>query len=134
MLSSYDLRDAEAGGLIAEDVLREIFEHAPRDMPFTEMARSDSADNTYTEWLVDDLPDVNANNAVIEGADADRDDSELGNRVGNRVQLSDKQIKLSTTSTLVQTLGMGAALEYQTRKLTAALRLDIEAIALGAQA
>src|SRR5690554_7023533 len=48
MLSSYDLRDAEAGGLIAEDVLREIFEHAPRDMPFTEMARPDSADRKST--------------------------------------------------------------------------------------
>jgi len=135
-LDAADLAAALAApGLIREDVMDTVYnldEGIPT--PLTDMARSDSFSNVYSEWTEDDLTAVDITNAVVDGADASGNDTKVGLRVGNRAQLSDKVVRISHTSESIDTIGRIGTMAYQTAKRLMDLRRDLEAIACGRQA
>lgn len=134
-LDAADLAAALAGGLIREDVIDTVYnldEGIPT--PFTDMLRSDGFKNVYSEWTEDDLTAPDPNNAVIDGADASGNDTKLGLRVGNRAQLSDKVVQISSIAEEVDSIGSVGKMAYQTARRLMDLRRDVEAIALGRQA
>lgn len=135
-LDAADLAAALAApGLIREDVIDTVYnldEGIPT--PFTDMVRSDSFDNLYSEWTEDDLTDPDTDNAVVDGAAATGNDTKTGARVGNRAQLSDKVVRISHASEAVDSIGSVGRMAYQTSKRLMDLRRDVEAIAVGRQA
>lgn len=135
-LDAADLAAALAApGLIREDVLDTVYnldEGIPT--PLTDMVRSDSFDNVYSEWTEDDLTAVDTTNAVIDGSDASGDDTSVGSRVGNHAQLSDKVVRISHAAENVNSIGSVGRMAYQTAKRILDLRRDVEAIACGRQA
>lgn len=134
-LSAKDLSDALAGGLIREDVIDQVYnldEGIPT--PFTDMVRKDSFKSTYSEWSLNDLNTIDTANAVVDGADTTDDQSKVGTRVGNRAQISDKMVQISTLAEEVDSIGSQGKMAYQTAKRLMDLRRDVEAIALGRQA
>ena len=124
-----------APGLVREDVLDQVYnldEGIPT--PFTDLVGGGSFSNLYSEWTTDDLTDVNIDNAVVDGSDAVGNDVKIGLRIGNRAQLSDKVVRISTASQNVDSLGSVGKLAYQVSRRLMDLRRDIEAIATGRQA
>ena len=135
-LDAADLAAALAApGLIREDVMETVYnldEGIPT--PFTDMVRSGSFDNKYSEWTEDDLTAVDITNASIDGADATGNDTSVGLRVGNHSQLSDKVVRISHASENVDSIGSVGRMAYQTARRLMDLRRDVEAIATGRQA
>jgi hypothetical protein len=135
-LDAADLAAALAApGLIREDVMDMVYnldEGIPT--PFTDMVRSGSHSNAYSEWTEDDLTAVDITNAVVDGADASGNDTAVGTRVGNRQQISDKTVRISHVSEAVDSIGSIGRMAYQTAKRLMDLRRDVEAIAVGRQA
>ena len=135
-LDAADLAAALAApGLIREDVMDTVYnldEGIPT--PFTDMVRSGSHSNPYSEWTEDDLTAVDITNAVVDGADAAGNDTKLGLRVGNRQQISDKTVRISHVSEAIDSIGSIGRMAYQTAKRLMDLRRDVEAIACGRQA
>ena len=135
-LDAADLAAALAApGLIREDVIDTVYnldEGIPT--PFTDMVRSDSFSNVYSEWTEDDLTAVDITNAVVDGSDASGNDTKIGLRIGNRAQLSDKVVRISHASEGVDSIGSTGRMAYQTARRLMDLRRDVEAIATGRQA
>ena len=135
-LDAADLAAALAApGLIREDVMDTVYnldEGIPT--PFTDMVRSGSHSNPYSEWTEDDLTAVDITNAVVDGADASGNDTKVGTRVGNRQQISDKTVRISHVSEAVDSIGSIGRMAYQTAKRLMDLRRDVEAISCGRQA
>lgn len=124
-----------APGLIREDVMEAVYnldEGIPT--PFTDMVRSTSHDNVYSEWTENDLNTVDITNAVVDGADASGNDTKIGTRKGNHSQLSDKVVRVSHAAEAVDSLGSMGRIAYQVSKRMMDLRRDLEAIATGRQA
>ena len=124
-----------APGLIHEDVVDTVYnldEGIPT--PLTDMVRSGSFSNVYSEWTEDDLTAVDTDNAVVDGADASGNDAAVGVRVGNRAQLSDKVVRISHAAEAVNSIGSMGNMAYQTARRLMDLRRDVEAIFAGRQA
>lgn len=135
-LDAADLAAALAApGLIREDVIDTVY-NLDEGIPtrFTDLVRSDTFKNVYSEWTEDDLNAPDITNAVVDGADASGNDTTLGLRVGNRGQLSDKVVRISHIAEAVDSIGSVGRMAYQTARRLMDLRRDVEAIALGRQA
>lgn len=128
--SNFDAADLRTASNINEDVMQQIFDISPMDLPFTQMAGTDSADNQYTEWMTDVLAAANVQNAVVDGADAGSDTSVATTRVGNHCQISQKTLKVSGRAQSVNTIGRSNELAYQLLQRGREIRRDCEAIKL----
>lgn len=128
--ANYDAADLRTAGSIREDVMQQIFDISPIDIPFTNMAGTDSAKNQYTEWTTDVLAAVSVSNAAVDGADAGADQSRSTSRVGNHCQISTKVVKVSGRAQAVDTIGRANELAYQLMQRGKELRRDCEAIKL----
>lgn len=124
-----------APGLIREDVMNTVYNlDEGINTPFTDLVRSDSFDNVYSEWTENDLNAVDITNAVVDGADASGNDTKTGTRVGNHAQISDKVVRISHSAEAVDSIGSVGRIAYQVSQRMMDLRRDLEAIATGRQA
>lgn len=133
-LDGADLKAVLRGGLIREDVMEQIWDITKIPLPFTDLIGSDSVGNSFAEWTQDSLPAPDLDNATIDGADAQDDDSQTGKRVGNHCQIPDKVVKVSTRARQSKTVGFADTLAYQVMMRQISLRRDVEAIYLTNQA
>lgn len=132
--ANLDAADLQTAENINEDVMQQIFDISPIDIPFTNRSGVESASNQYTEWTQDTLVAPDYDNAVVDGADAGTDDSNTTVRVGNHCQISDKVLRVSGRARKVDTIGRSDELAYQLIQRGKEIRRDLEAIALGNQA
>lgn len=123
------LKSVKYGGLIREDVMEKIWDISNVPLPFTSRVGSDTHDNEYTEWVVDELAAPSTTNKVVDGADIDQDDNKVGERQGNHSQISVKEVKVSQRAQNSNTIG-GNALSYQLMNRQKELRRDVEAACL----
>ena len=123
---SYDLAAQPYGGLIKEDVMEKIWEIDNIPLPFTDMVKKTTSSSRYKEFTVDELGASATDNAVVDGADIDQDDSILGERMGNYHQISVKEIQISTRANAVATFGRQGTLSYQVSQGQKRLRRDVE--------
>jgi hypothetical protein len=130
-----DLAAALSGGLLREDVIATIY-NLDEGIPtrLLDAIGTDSVGSRYTEWTQNDLDAVDLTNAVVDGSDATGNQTKVGTRVGNHVQLSDKVVQISDLAEAVQSFGNVGTMAYQTAKRLMDLRRDVEAIALTSQA
>jgi len=129
-LDGADLAAVNLGGLIREDVMQKIFDISDIALPLTDRIGSGSHGNEFAEWTMDRLLDPDLTNAVVDGADAGADESSTGIRVGNRSQISQKTLRVSTRANDSNTIGFQQTLAYQLMMRGNELRRDIEAIML----
>lgn len=123
-LDSADLKGVALNGLIREDVMNKIWDISRIPLPFTDMIGSGGADNAYKEWTLDELAAPDPTNAVVDGADADGNDTKTGSRVGNHCQTSDKVVRVSYRADASDTIGRARELSYQLTRRQQELRRD----------
>ena len=118
---------------IREDLQDAIYDISPTTTPFMSTVGRTKAKNTYHEWQTDNLADVNLDNAQVEGQDATSAVLTPTTRVGNRTQISDKVIQVSTTDDVVDKAGRSTETAYQLAKASAEIKRDMESILLSNQ-
>lgn len=123
---AYNLKDAQAGGLIREDVMEKIWQIDSFPLPLTDQCSKGTSKNYYKEFTMDELGDSATDNAHVDGADVDQDDSQLGTRVGNYHQTALKEIKISKRANAVDSIGRQGTLSYQVSQGQKRLRRDVE--------
>ena len=119
---------------IREDLQDAIYDISPTSTPFMSTIGRTKAKNTYHEWQTDELGAVDLTNAQLEGADAVAPTLETTERVGNRTQISDKVVQVSTTDDVVDKAGRSTETAYQLAKASSELKRDMETILLSDQA
>ena len=136
--TAYDLTQLAVGGVIAEDVMEQIFDISKIPLPFTERVGTSSHDNPYFEWRIDRLQAPDTTNAVVDGTVNRTDESGQGAttpvpgeaRAGNNTQISAKTLHVSTLSQRSNTIGFAKTLAYEVMQRGNELRRDVEAMAL----
>ena len=116
-----------------EDLQDAIYDISPTTTPFMSTIGRTKAKATYHEWQTDNLADVDPTNAQLEGADAVAPALATTEKVGNRTQISDKVVQVSTTDDVVDKAGRSTETAYQLAKASSELKRDMETILLSAQ-
>ena len=113
-----------------EDVSDIISDITPTDTPFFTMVRSEKVSARTFNWLEDSLAAA-ANNAQIEGADAQM--ATLGNATqrSNQTQILHKAFQVSATSDAVATYGRAKETAYQLGKALKEIKRDLERAMVG---
>lgn len=104
----------------------------PTEVPFSSNAgKRAQADNTFYEWQLDSLAAVDTSNARNEGNDHTAFTAIAPTvRVGNYMQISDKDLIISATQEAVKKAGRKSDRAYNTVKRGVELKRDIEATVL----
>ena len=79
------------------------------------------------------MADVDLDNAQVDGQDATSATLTPTTRVGNRTQISEKVIQISTTDDVVDKAGRSTETAYQLAKASAEIKRDMESILLSNQ-
>lgn len=112
-----------------EDLIDKVFMISPTDTPFVSAIAQTSATGIFHEWQTDALSAPIANNAAVEGADANYTMAPDTNRVGNYSQIVTDAFQVSNTQEEVKHAGPNAIARLQARTMMQ-LKKDIEASAL----
>lgn len=116
-----------------EDLLDKITNISPTDVPFTTMAESATAKGVFHEWQTDALAAA-AQNAQLQGDDVTFAAATPTSRIGNRTQISRKEVIVSGTQEAVDKAGRNSELVYQMSKKRDELKRDKEFVLLSNQA
>jgi len=116
-----------------EDLLEKITNISPVDVPFCTMADTTTANATFTEWQTDALAAA-AQNAQLQGDDVTFAAVTPTSRVGNRTQISRKEVIVSGTQEAVDKAGRASERVYQMSKKSDELKRDKEFVLLSNQA
>lgn len=117
---------------VREDLADQIYNIAPTETPFTTMIQKGKrAQNRIVEWQTDTLAAANADNSVLEGADASYLTATPTSRLRNHTQIFEKSVIVSTSANAVNTAGREEELAYQLMKRTKEIKRDLEARATG---
>jgi hypothetical protein len=117
----------------AETVLDKITNISPVDTPFMTMIDKTSAEGTYHEWQTDSLAAA-AGNAQLQGDDVTFAAASPTTRVGNRTQISRKEVIVSATQDRVKKYGRNREIVYQMSKRRDELIRDEEFVLCSNQA
>jgi hypothetical protein len=119
------------GGVIHEDVLDKIWQIDGFPLPLTDMISKGTHKNRRTDWTELELATPVGNNAVVDGADIDQDNSKLSTRLGNFTQISVKEVKISHSLEASDSIGSVGKLSVQVAQRLKELKRDVEAQMLG---
>ncbi len=122
-----NLSAVKSGGQVHEDVIDRLYDISPEDRPFVDMCAKGSSENHLKGFVEEQLEAADPNNAVVDGADATGNDSQLGQRKGNYHQTMRKVVQVSTRARNVNVIGANDELVKQVSKRQRALRRDEEA-------
>lgn len=128
----------DRGENIREDLRDEITMISPTERPFTANAGEGTASSDFHEWLRDELATASAANAHVDGDDfgtnVTGDNTDPAFRLGNALQISKKQIKITRRADIVDTAGRATETAYQIAKKGKELARDVESALLANQA
>ena len=110
-----------------EDLTDVIYDLSPVETPFMTSIGRGKATNTFHEWQTDALAAANGDNAVVEGDDPSNETADPTVRLGNRSQLMDKVIQVSSSQRASNNAGRSDELAYQRMKRSKELKRDMEA-------
>jgi hypothetical protein len=123
---------ATKGDNAREDFSDIIYNISPTESVFMSNAGRGTADNTYTEWSIDELADPDLGNKQIDGDDFSGDPQTSAARIGNQCQISWKDLVVSRRANKVNKAGRKSELAYALAKKGKELKRDMEAILTGA--
>lgn len=118
---------------IREDLKDAIYMISPTETPCLAAFGSEKAYNTFVEWQTDTLAAA-ASNAQLQGDDVSFTSPTFTTRVGNRTQISRKDVISSGTAEAVKKAGRASEKAWQLKKHAAELRRDQEFILCSNQA
>ena len=116
-----------------EDLLDKITNISPTDVPFTSMIGKSTAKATFHEWQTESLSAA-AGNAQLQGDDVTFGSAIITARVGNRTQISRKEVIVSGTQEAVDKAGRNSELVRQMANKRAELKRDVEFVLCSNQA
>jgi len=116
-----------------EDLLDKITNISPTDVPFTSMAGTTTSNGVFHEWQTDSLAPA-AQNAQLQGDDVTFAAAAPTTRVGNRTQISRKEVIVSGTQNAIDKAGRNNETVYQMSKRRDELKRDREFVLLSNQA
>lgn len=126
-LDQNDQRTAQTGGVVREEVLNRIFDHSKIRLEFLSRVGTGSTGNQYVSWLMDEYGTPDTDNAHVDGADLDQNDTTLEERVGNYTQTMAKVVRVSTLANEANTIGYRRALSRNILRRQEDLRRDLNA-------
>jgi hypothetical protein len=133
-LDAQDLGAEAFGGIIHEDVMDQVFDVSRIPLPLTDRIGTESSTNQFKTWPISTLPAPDITNAVVDGSAKSTAVSNIPARVGNRHQILEYTISVSTRARNVNTIGAADELARQVMEFNQAIRRDFEAIMLEGQA
>ncbi len=116
-----------------EDLLDKITNISPTDVPFTTMAGVTTTNGVFHEWQTDSLAAA-AQNAQLQGDDVTFAAAAATVRIGNRTQISRKEVIVSGTQDAVNKAGREREIVYQMNKRRDELKRDKEFVLCSNQA
>ena len=116
-----------------EDLLDKVVNISPTDVPFTSAIGKSTAKGVFHEWQTANL-NAAAQNAQLQGDDVTFGSPILTVRVGNRTQISRKEVIVSGTQEAVDKAGRNSEMVFQMAMKRSELKRDIEFILLSNQA
>ena len=120
--NTFDSYDAVG---IREDLSDIITNISPEETPFYTKSRKTTAKNTLVEWQTDSLR-ASAANAHIEGDDTAATAATATSRLNNRTQIFKNAVIVPDTDEGLDKAGRAQEIAYQTLKIAAEQKLDIE--------
>ncbi len=121
-----DLKAALKGGIIREDIMEKIWLIDKFPLVLTDQCTKITAGNDFKEFVTDELGASSIDNAVVDGADIDQDDTVIGLRMGNYHQTAVKEIQISKRANKSNSVGRQGTLSYQVSHGQSRLRRDVE--------
>jgi hypothetical protein len=117
-----------------EDLSNAIYNIDPFDTPVMSMARRRNATNRTFDWQTEHLPDVDSNNAQVEGFELQRSTSTPTTRLSNVTQISKRDATVSGSQEQANHAGKGSEMAHQMAMKSKVLKSDMEVIACSRQA
>ena len=116
---------------IREELANVISNIAPEETPFTSNVGSENVSNTFFEWMVDDLADVDVT-PVIDGDDVASFDATTATvRVGNYTQIRRRTMIIADNLGFQDLAGRNDEVAYQLAKRGKEIKRDLETIYTG---
>jgi hypothetical protein len=116
-----------------EDLIDKIYNISPVEVPVQSMADETTAKGVLHEWQTESL-NTAAANAQLQGDDVAFGAAILTTRVGNRTQISRKEVVVSGTQEAVDKAGRNSEMVRQMANKRAELKRDIEFVLCSNQA
>ena len=116
-----------------QDLSDVIYDISPTDTPFMSSIGKTKATAVLHEWQTDSLTAASLDNFTVEGATASDGTMTPTVRVGNRLQIAQKTIKISGTLQSVDKAGRKSEKAYQLAKASAEIKRDMETSLLSNQ-
>lgn len=134
-LDEHDLRtDVTGSDFINEDVLQQISQIDQWDHMMLGMIGRDDVSKSFSEWTTIERGTQDLSNAAIDGADITGNDTKLGERVGNHVQIFTKRVPVSYGAITSDTIGRANERAFQLAQRMYDIATDVEGVLCGNQA
>ena len=117
-----------------EDLSNAIYNIDPFDTPIMSMARRRNAKARTFDWQTEHLPDVDEDNAQLEGFELARTAAQPTIRLNNVTQISKRDATVSGSQEASDAAGKGSEMAHQMAMKSKVLKSDIEKIVSGRQA
>jgi len=117
-----------------EDLSNSIYNIDPFDTPVLSMSRRRNAKNLTFDWQTENLPNVDPNNAQIEGFELARIAATPTVRLTNVAQISKRDATVSGSQEASDSAGKGSEMGHQMAMASKVLKSDIETIMCSRQA
>ena len=117
-----------------EDLSNAIYNIDPFDTPVMSASRRRNVKNRIFDWQTEFLPQVNPNNAQVEGFQLANQPAQPTIRVNNVTQISERDATVSGTQEEADAAGKGSEMAHQMALASKVLKSDMETIMCGRQA
>lgn len=111
--TSWSLSSVAYKGLINEDVMQEIFNIDPVDLPYMDMAGTATSENPYKEWVKESLAAIGLPTPIVDGATAPAVTAFNESRIGNHHEINARQVSVSDRAREVGTIGYSDRLIHE---------------------
>lgn len=129
--NAFTTYDAKAN---REDLSDSIYNIDPFDTPIMSLSRRRNVKNRIFDWQTEFLPNVDPNNAQLEGFELQRSPSQPTARLNNVVQISKRDATVSGSQEASDPAGKGSEMGHQMAMASKVLKSDIETIMSSRQA
>lgn len=128
--NAYQTYDATSN---REDLSDIIYNIDPTDTPFVSSIGRRNVSNITFDWQTEELPQVDGDNAQIEGFELSRSTSTPTVRLSNVCQISKRDATVSGSQNTANAAGKAKEMAHQMALVSKALKRDVEKVLVGTQ-
>jgi hypothetical protein len=116
-----------------EDLSDIIYNIDPTDTPFVSSIGRRNVSNVTFDWQTENLPEVDGDNAQVEGFELSRSAATATVRLSNVCQISKRDATVSGSQNAANAAGKAKEMAHQMALVSKALKRDVEKVLVGAQ-